>query len=155
MRHFSKNKLISVLVVMAWLSGCTTAASRLETTAGMSGDDLGCTIPTNCVTTVGSNAMLPLRFDGAVAAGLSQLRATLATFPEAVVTRADDQLVEVVFATRAGFKDTVLFRADAAGRKIDFRSRSGFGLYDFGKNRDRMTDFTARFAQQARERPSK
>jgi len=30
-------------------------------------------------------------------------------------------------------------------KHIDFRSRSKFGLYDFGKNRSRMREFSAAF----------
>ncbi|MEP7140376.1 MAG: DUF1499 domain-containing protein, partial [Caldimonas sp.] len=60
------------------------------------------------------------------------------------------QSLEAVFTTPIGFRDLVDFRIDAAAHRIDYRSRSSFGLFDFGKNRSRMTAFAARFAQNAR-----
>ena len=53
--------------------------------------------------------------------------------------------LETIFTTQVGFHDTVLFQIDSAGQRIDFRSSSNFGLYDFGKNRSRMKEFTTCF----------
>ena len=107
---------------------------------------LSCFSPGNCVNSLGELSSLPpLRFSGTAAEGKAILLATLAAFPEATVHLDEALQVEAIFTTTVGFRDTVLFRIDAAGQRIDFRSSSNFGLYDFGKNRSRMKEFTARF----------
>ena len=106
---------------------------------------LACTVPSNCVNSFDSSGLAPLRFEGTPAQAQAALRATLAEFPEATIVKADDLFMAVVFSTPAGFKDRVDFKIDAQAKRIDYRSRSSFGLYDFGKNRSRMTAFTARF----------
>lgn len=106
---------------------------------------LACTVPSNCVNSFDSSGLAPLRFKGTPAQAQAALRATLAEFPEATIVKADDLFMEVVFTTPVGFKDRVDFKIDAQAKRIDFRSRSSFGLYDFGKNRSRMTAFSARF----------
>ena len=90
------------------------------------------------------------RFEGAPAQAQAALRATLAEFPEATIIKADDLSMEVVFRTPMGFKDLIDFRINAPAKRIDYRSRSSFGLYDFGKNRSRMTAFSARFEEIAK-----
>ena len=110
--------------------------------------DLSCSLPSNCVSSVGGGGLEALRFEGTPEQALAALERTLADLPEArVVNRYATQL-EVVFTTFLGFRDEVLFRVDAAKQRIDFRSRSLMGLYDFGKNRSRMKDFAARFEAQ-------
>lgn len=106
---------------------------------------LACTVPSNCVNSFDSSGLAPLRFEGTPAQAQASLRATLAEFPEATIVKAGDLSMEVVFTTPVGFKDLVDFKIDAQAKRIDYRSRSSFGLYDFGKNRSRMTAFTARF----------
>lgn len=91
---------------------------------------------------------MPLRYTGTAAQALETLRATLATFPEAAITRVEPLALELVFTTPVGFRDQVDFVIDVQRQTIDFRSRSLFGLFDFGKNRSRMQEFAARFAQQ-------
>jgi len=93
--------------------------------------------------------MQPLRFAGTPAQGLAVLQATLKTFPEATVVRSEPLLLGVTFTTPVGFKDQVDFQIDPQAQRIDFRSRSLLGLFDFGKNRSRMLEFTARFDKQA------
>lgn len=115
----------------------------------MSPDDLHCSLPTNCASSLGSANEHPLAFVGSKADGLAQLRATLQSFPEATVQGMTETTLVAIFTTPAGFKDIVEFRIDATSNRIDFRSRSGFGLFDFGKNRSRMAEFAARFAKQA------
>lgn len=78
------------------------------------------------------------------------LRATVATFPEATVVRADPLGMELIFTTPIGFRDEVDFRIDAEAQLVHFRSRSQIGLFDFGKNRSRMREFTTRFEQLSR-----
>ena len=92
--------------------------------------------------------MEPLRFVGTPARAMALLQATLKTFPEATVVRSEAQSVEVTFKTPVGFEDQVDFQIDHQLLRIDFRSRSLIGLIDFGKNRSRMQEFTARFAKQ-------
>lgn len=111
---------------------------------------LSCLAPSNCVNSLDDYSSLPpLRFVGSAADGKARLMHTLATFPEASVVRNETLQVEAVFTTSLGFRDQVLFRIDAAGQRIDFRSSSNFGLYDFGKNRSRMKEFSARFEKEA------
>jgi uncharacterized protein (DUF1499 family) len=90
-----------------------------------------------------------MRYEGTPTQALTVLRATLAEFPEAQIVKTDGLLLEVVFTTSLGFRDLVDFRIDAQAQRIDYRSRSSFGLFDFGKNRSRMVEFSARFAQNA------
>lgn len=112
--------------------------------------DLSCTLPSNCVNSLGTGSLVPLRYTGTPAQALATLQATLATFPEAKVVRGDALALEVIFTTRVGFRDQVDFRIDARAQRIDFRSRSLFGLFDWGKNRSRMREFATRFEQQSR-----
>jgi uncharacterized protein (DUF1499 family) len=93
--------------------------------------------------------MEPLRFVGTAADAMAVLQATLKAFPEAAIVRSEPLSLEVIFTTPVGFKDHVDFQIDAKALHIDFRSRSLLGLFDFGKNRARMQEFTARFAKQA------
>lgn len=93
---------------------------------------------------------MPLRYTGTAAQALETLRATVATFPEATVMRADPLALELIFTTPVGFRDQVDFSIDDQAKRIEFRSRSLFGLFDFGKNRSRMQEFAARFAQLSR-----
>ena len=110
--------------------------------------DLSCSLPSNCVTSVGGGGMEALRFEGTPEQALAALERTLADLPEARVVNRDATQLEVVFTTFLGFRDEVLFRVDAPKQRIDFRSRSLMGLYDFGKNRSRMKDFAVRFEAQ-------
>ena len=110
--------------------------------------DLSCSLPSNCVSSVGGGGLEALRFEGTPEQALAALERTLADLPEARVVNRDATQLEVVFTTFLGFRDEVLFRVDAPKQRIDFRSRSLMGLYDFGKNRSRMKDFAARFEAQ-------
>lgn len=134
------------------LGACTATASKPgEADAVDSGNpDLTCQIASNCVSSRGANGMTPLAFSGTAAQGLGILRATVATFSEATVVRAEPAALTVIFTTTLGFRDQVDFKVDAQGQRIDFRSRSLFGLYDWGKNRSRMQEFTRRFEQKSR-----
>jgi uncharacterized protein (DUF1499 family) len=76
---------------------------------------------------------------------MAQLKAALATFPEATVVRNDAVSLGAIFTTFLGFRDEVEFRLDGKAQTIHFRSRSLMGAYDFGKNRARMQGFKARF----------
>ena len=91
-----------------------------------------------------------MRYEGTASQALTILRATLAEFPEAQIVRTDEISLEAVFTTPLGFRDLVDFRIDAQAQRIDYRSRSSFGLFDFGKNRSRMTALSARFELNAR-----
>ena len=82
--------------------------------------------------------------DGRVGWGLKR-------FPEATIVQSDALTMQVIFTTPIGFRDQVDFRINPQNQRIDFRSRSLFGLFDWGKNRSRMQDFTARFEQQSRQ----
>jgi len=143
----------SVALTLAVLLGA--CASQAPTTSGSGGPensspDLACALASNCVTSLGDTSLLPLRYTGTPATALAMLQATLATFPEAQVVRREPLALQVIFTTPLGFKDQVDFKVDAQAQRIDFRSRSLFGLFDWGKNRSRMQEFTTRFEQQSR-----
>jgi uncharacterized protein (DUF1499 family) len=121
------------------LALCATASADVPLSP-----DLSCSLSTNCVTSQG-DAAAPLRYEGTAERGLALLRATLASFPEAKIVRAEPLAIEVIFTTRMGFQDQVDFRVSAQGGRIDYRSRSLFGVFDWGKNRARMDDFSDRF----------
>ena len=131
----------AILALVALLGACASTAS--ESGSG----ELTCLIPSNCVSSLEAGDLVPLRFTGTQAQALELLRATVATFPEATVVRADPLGLQLIFTTQIGFRDEVDFRIDAKARLINFRSRSSFGVFDFGKNRSRMREFTTRFGQ--------
>ena len=121
-----------------------------STAADPGSDDLTCLLPSNCVISREAGDLMPLRYTGTPAQAMELLRATVATFPEATVVRADPLRMELIFTTPIGFRDDVDFRIDAQAQLINFRSRSQIGLFDFGKNRSRMHEFTTRFEQLSR-----
>ena len=109
---------------------------------------LPCNVSSNCVNSA-SDGFAPLAYAGDAARGLALLQATLGQFPEATVTASTALQLTVIFRTTLGFKDEVVFVLEPAGQRIHFRSRSLLGLYDFGKNRTRMTAVVARFQVEA------
>ena len=106
---------------------------------------LECTLPSNCVDSLGTGGLAPLKYRGTPEQALARLEATLKTFAEAQVVHREALAVQVIFTTAVGFRDQVDFRIDPAAGRIDFRSRSLLGLFDFGKNRSRMQEFAVRF----------
>ena len=132
------------LALAVLLGACASTAPDPD------GADLTCLIPSNCANSRESGDLMPLRYAGTPAQALERLRATVATFPEATVVRADPLGLQLIFTTPIGFRDEVDFRIDAKAQLINFRSRSLFGLFDFGKNRSRMREFTTRFEQLSR-----
>ena len=130
--------------------GCASQAAPLDASAALpeSRAALACTLPSNCVNSL-DGGLAPLRFQGTPTQAVDALRATLAEFPEAKIVKADGVSMEVVSTTPVGFKDLVDFRMDAQAQRIDFRSRSSIGLFDFGKNRSRMSEFSERFKQKS------
>lgn len=146
--RFSGAALALSMALAIVLGGCATADQTRAPENAKEAAELACLLPSNCVSSLGSIGLPPLRYTGSGAQGMAALQATLATFPEAKVIRRSDATVEAIFTTPAGFTDEVAFRIDPSAQRIDFRSRSGFGLFDFGKNRSRMQDFATRFAAQ-------
>lgn len=140
------------LALALTIAGCASSPPTTATggPSEASARALACTLPTNCVNSIGDGSAGPLRFAGTPEQAMAALQATLATFAEAQVLRSEPLLLETVFTTPLGFRDQVDFRIDPKARRIDYRSRSMFGLFDFGKNRSRMQDFVARFEQQGR-----
>ena len=139
------------LAVSLLVGGCAAPGLQdgVATASGTGG--LDCNLPTNCISSSSSGDYAALAFEGSADRAMELLRATLATFAEARLLRADGSTLETVFTTAAGFRDQVDFRVDAQRRRIDYRSRSTLGLFDFGKNRARMKEFTARFEAAARK----
>lgn len=132
------------LALVVLLSACASTAPDF------SSPELTCLIPSNCVSSRETDNLMPLRYAGTQAQALELLRATVATFPEATVVRADPLGLQLIFTTPIGFRDEVDFRIDVRAQLINFRSRSLIGLFDFGKNRSRMREFTTRFEQLSR-----
>ena len=135
------------------LSACASQAPTTPTGASDTAMlDLGCAFAGNCVNSLGTGGLAPLRYTGTPAQAMATLRATLNTFAEARVVRSEALALEVIFTTPLGFRDQVDFRiqvdTQAQAQRIHFRSRSLFGLFDFGKNRSRMQAVAARFEQQ-------
>lgn len=131
-------------VTLAAIAGCALTAPPEAAPPGALAD-LACPLPSNCVNSLGTGEFAPLRVAGDAAQALVALQATLATFPDARVMRANPRGVEAVFTTPIGFRDQVDFHIEPGGGRIDYRSRSLFGLFDFGKNRARMREFIIRF----------
>lgn len=111
------------------------------------GADLACALSTNCVNSLDGSDLSPLRFAGSSAQARAAVLATLASYPEARVVGGGPLHIVAIFTTPAGFRDQVDLRIDAPRGRIDLRSRSLAGVFDFGKNRSRMRDFSARFAK--------
>ncbi|MEI6762508.1 MAG: DUF1499 domain-containing protein [Betaproteobacteria bacterium] len=109
---------------------------------------LPCSISSNCVNSA-SAGFAPLVYAGQPARGLALLKATLTHFPEASLVANEPLQLTVIFRTPLGFKDEVIFLLEPAAQRIHFRSRSLLGLYDFGKNRSRMTAVVTRFQAEA------
>ena len=141
-------KRASVLFSLLLASLGPANASEPATVPEAGPEALSCFMPTNCVNSFDSLGLDPLRFAGTPAQALEALRATLATFPEAVIFVDKPPYLETEFSTKIGFKDQVEFIINESAKRIDFRSRSKFGLYDFGKNRSRMREFSAAFEKQ-------
>lgn len=112
---------------------------------GTHSTDLTCPRSSNCVNSLEGSGLPALRYTGQAEQGMAMLRATLASHPEAAIVRSDPVWLEVIFTTPLGFRDQVDFVLDAKSGQINFRSQSLLGRYDFGKNRARMTAFSARF----------
>lgn len=137
---------LSALACAVLLSACATPGSATSGTEPLS-TDLGCMLPSNCVNSLSASGPAPLRFEGSPEQAMAALKRTLAGFPEARTVSADEGALSVIFTTPAGFQDRVDFIVDAPRQRIDYRSQSRFGLYDFGKNRSRMSVFAERFEQ--------
>lgn len=117
------------------LSGCASATPKPHASDASDSisPHLACARTSNCVNSLGTGSLLPLRYTGTPAQAMAMLHATLKTFPEARVVRSEDLALEVIFTTPVGFRDQVDFRIDAQRQRIEFRSRSLFGLFDWGK----------------------
>ncbi len=145
MRHTHTFKT-AFITALACLMG--TVAAQAPGNQEHSGD-LTCSQTGNCINSLSGSGLLPLRYRGTATQGMASLRATLASYPDAEVVRGGPLWLEVIFTTRMGFRDQVDFVLNPQTAQIDYRSRSLVGLYDFGKNRSRMTEFAQRFAAQA------
>ena len=148
MQHPRASCTTALLAAACWL-GSVSAQTPGESSMPAP-KDLSCPQTTNCVNSLSGSGLLPLRYAGDPAQGMALLRATLASYPEAKVVNSGPLSLEVIFTTTLGFKDQVDFVVDAQIGQIAYRSKSLLGIYDFGKNRSRMTDFNQRFAAGAR-----
>lgn len=141
---------ILALLLCLGAGGAIAADPQGATVADAGAADLACTHSGNCVNSIVPDGLAPLTFTGPPTRGLELLLATLKTFPEATIEQSTPLGLTVIFTTTLGFKDQVDFRIDPQAQRIDFRSRSLLGLYDFGKNRSRMREFSRRFEQASR-----
>ena len=142
----------AVLSLAVLLAACSAPAPSSQSVglADAGTADLACKLASNCVNSRGTGSLAPLSYTGTPEQARALLDATVATFPEATVERAEPLALALIFTTPAGFRDAVNFKIDAQERVIEFRSRSLFGLFDFGKNRSRMQEFATRFERQSR-----
>ena len=138
-------------------SVCMMGSAIPQTPGSPSGDgslaapkDLSCPQTSNCVNSLSGSGLLPLRYAGEPAQGMALLLTTLASYPEARVVSSGPLRLQAIFTTPLGFKDQVDFVVEGQTNQIAYRSRSLLGIFDFGKNRSRMTDFIQRFAAGAR-----
>jgi hypothetical protein len=78
------------------LGGCASPAPLAGSTdeANANRAALACTLPSNCVNSLGGGALAPLRYTGTAAQGMALLMATLATFTEAKVVASDATALE-------------------------------------------------------------
>lgn len=138
----------STVLMTLMLGGCAAPESGPEIKLGPDAHpaDLSCPRPSNCVNSLGSSGLPPLRYPGDAVQGMALLRTTLASYPEAAIVRSNPVWLEVIFTTPLGFRDQVDFVLDDKSTQVNFRSRSLLGRYDFGKNRSRMTAFSASYA---------
>ena len=154
--------LTSMLLATLAIGACAARADVAGSTVGSADRQasrsplnvataLDCPLRSNCVNSLGPEGLAPLRYAGASSKGIEALQATLALFPEARVLHITELSVDAIFTTPLGFVDEVAFRISPQTQRIDFRSRSKIGLYDFNKNRSRMTAFSAQFAAQTRQ----
>lgn len=151
MRPPSSSITATTALVVLLLAACAAQESGPEIRLGpdVHPTDLSCPRSSNCVNSLGGG--LPaLRYTGDASQGMTLLRATLASHPEAAIVRSDPVWLEVIFTTPLGFRDQVDFVLDTASGRINFRSQSLLGRYDFGKNRSRMTSFSERFEARAK-----
>lgn len=132
---------VSVVGLTGWLAGCATPGPL----PGGDRQALACSLPSNCVDTLGASGLAPLSYRGTPEQALARLEATLKSFPGAQVVQRDARALQVIFTTALGFRDQVDFLIDPANTRIDFRSRALLGLFDFGKNRSRMQTLALRF----------
>lgn len=139
-------KLTHLIVMPVLLAGCAAQGPVSRPVDDPTGADLSCTLASNCVDSRTTDGLAPLPYTGTPEQAMAALRATVSGYAQATVTTSAPLRLEVIFTTAAGFRDQVDLRIDPARQQIDFRSRSLFGLFDFGKNRARMLDFSARFA---------
>jgi uncharacterized protein (DUF1499 family) len=141
----------AVAVSLGLLAGSLLFSAAQAQTAQAPADAapgfVSCVRSSNCVDSRSAGGLEPLRYTGTASQGRELLLQTLASHIEAIVEPGEGNLVRAVFTTTLGFKDDVEFWIDPRGGSIDFRSRSRVGLYDLGKNRSRMTEFSARFKQ--------
>lgn len=142
-----KNLRSRLCFVFAATATATLLASCAVPSPVPAGDRkaLACTLPGSCVDSLGMGGLAPLAYRGTPVQAQAQLARALKTFPEANVSHRDVLTTQAIFTTPAGFRDQVDFQIDPASQRIDFRSRSLFGLFDLGKNRSRMEEFSKRF----------
>ncbi|MDP3192272.1 DUF1499 domain-containing protein [Rhodoferax sp.] len=159
MKHSSIRSPITpalTLFTMFLLGGCAAqdVGAEIKLASGSHPTDLTCPRTSNCVNSLPGNGLEALRHTGDPVQGMTLLRATLASFPEANIVRSDPLWLEVIFTTTLGFRDQVDFVLDAKTGEINYRSKSLVGRYDFGKNKSRMSVFSERFAAQSKLLPS-
>lgn len=136
-----------MLLLALLLAACSVQEAGPEIRLGPEAHpaDLRCPRSSNCVNSLEGSGLPALRYAGSATQGMALLRTTLASHPEATIVRSSPLWLEVIFTTPLGFRDQVDFVLDAESGQINFRSQSLLGRYDFGKNRARMTAFSARF----------
>lgn len=93
----------------------------------------------NCVSSVGSDGLGPIPFDGPVATARERLAEIVRTLPRTtVVEQSDDYLRAEIRSGLFGFVDDLELAFDQAAGVVHFRSKSRTGYWDLGVNRRRV-----------------
>ncbi len=140
--------LIVFVSLVLWLSaGCTGHAK--EGHATIQNTLSPCPDSPNCVSTMSTDpghAMSPLPYMGTLKESRERLIQVLHGMERCTIVTVDPGYIHAEFRSALfGFVDDVNFIFDDNERLIHFRSASRTGYYDFGVNRKRMTEISARY----------
>jgi uncharacterized protein (DUF1499 family) len=131
----------------------------LSALIGAPGDSLGvskdklapCPDSPNCVSTQSKSkrhTMEPLPYLQTREATRERILSILKGMKRMQIVKLTESHIHVEFRTALwGFVDDVEFLLDDAARVVHFRSASRVGYYDFGMNRRRMKEISARYLE--------
>ena len=95
--------------------------------------------------------MTSLPFHGNLAESKFQIMRILQSLDRVKVVKEDPTYIHAIFSSKVfRFKDDVEFYFDESSQQIHFRSASRVGYSDWGVNRKRMEDISARYKEASR-----